>query len=450
MSLEGALAVTRFGLGASEGEIDIASHAPKDWLWEQLRPNNSNHAAFNGLLSSPEIYKISRNYKTARKTMSNENKPAASKAYGKAVRRNFRTEIKARAIYASQTTTPFHERLTRFWSNHFSVSARNRNTRIFPGAYEREAIRPHILDSFFELASTAIFHPAMLVFLDNISSIGPNSRQGLKQNKGLNENLAREVLELHTLTPAAGYTQSDVSEFAKALTGWRIENKEDKENRLGKTAFKQHRHEPGSRQILGKKYKDTGGKQALAILKDICMRPETAENIARKLAVHFVSDVPPKALVEDLKQSFLKSNGHLKAVYKTLITSPHAWGQTAQKVKSPEELIVSTARVIGFDNVITKRPKDTYDSLAQIPFTAPTPEGWPDTTEAWIGPDSIIKRVEWAKQLSAHMPDIDARDFLKSALGLRLSSDTLQAVSRAESAEQAFVIALMSPDFQRR
>jgi len=103
-----------------------------------------------------------------------------------------------------------------------------------------------------------------------------------------------------------------------------------------------------------------------------------------------------------------------------------------------------------FDNVITKRPKDTYDSLAQIPFTAPTPEGWPDTAEAWIGPDSIIKRVEWAKQLSAHMPDIDARDFLKSALGLRLSSDTLQAVSRAESAEQAFVIALMSPDFQRR
>ena len=179
MSLEGAIAVTRFGLGAGPDEIASASRAPKDWLLAQLRPNNSSHAAFNGLLSSPEIFKISREYKDARKVMSDAEMPAASEKYGKAVRRNFEAEIKARSIYAAQTQTPFHERLTRFWSNHFSISARNRNTRLFPGSYEREAIRPHILGSFYELSASAIFHPGMLVYLDCLLYTSPSPRDGL-------------------------------------------------------------------------------------------------------------------------------------------------------------------------------------------------------------------------------------------------------------------------------
>ena len=450
MSLEGALAVTRFGLGARPNEINIASQDPQGWLLKQLRPNNSAHAVFSELRSSAEIHKISRAYKDARKTMADDDKPAASKAYGKAVRANFEAEIKARELYAAQTETPFHERLTRFWSNHFSVSARNRNTRLFPGAYEREVIRPHILDSFFELASSAIFHPAMLMFLDNVSSVGPNSSQGLKRKKGLNENLAREALELHTVTPASGYTQTDVTEFAKALTGWSIQNKQTEDNRQGKTRFKKGAHEPGARKVLGKTYKQVGGKQALAILKDLCMRPETAENIAYKLAAHFVSDDPPKALVAQLKNAYLKSKGNLTIVYKTLIQSSEAWQPAALKVKRPEELIISASRMIGFNSVIAKRPKDTYDSLAQLPFTAPTPEGWPDKAEDWLGPDAILKRIEWANELSSRLPDMDARSFLKTALGPRLSKETLQSVSRAESGQQAFALALMSPEFQRR
>ena len=450
MSLEGALAVTRFGLGAGKGEIADASRAPKDWLLQQLRPNNSTHSAFDGLLSSQEIFKISRTYKDARKTMPDADKPVASKTYGKTVRRNFDAEVKARELYAAQTDTPFHERLTRFWSNHFSVSARNRNTRLFPGAYEREAIRPHILDSFFELAAKAIFHPAMLMFLDNVSSVGPQSKQGLRRKKGLNENLAREALELHTVTPAADYSQADVTEFAKALTGWSIQQRETENKRQGKTTFKNSSHEPGTRTVLGKKYKQPNGKQALAILKDLCMRPETAENIAVKLATHFVSDNPPQALVDELKQNFLKSNGNLTVLYKTLIASPHAWTSAAEKIKTPQELITSTSRIIGLESVVAKRSKDTYDSLAHFPFTAPTPEGWPDTADAWLGPDAILKRIEWANELASRMPDMDARSFLQSALGQRLRPDTLKAVSRAESGQQALTIALMSPDFQRR
>ena len=342
MSLEGAIAVTRFGLGARPDEIAAASRAPRDWLLAQLLPNNSSHAAFDGLLSSPEIYKIARAYKDARKTMDDADKPAASKKYGKANRANFEAEIKARSLYAAQTNMPFHERLTRFWSNHFSISARNRNTRIFPGAYEREAIRPYILKSFYELAASAIFHPGMLMFLDNDGSVGPKSRKGRESKKGLNENLAREALELHTVTPASGYTQSDVTEFAKALTGWSFQYREHQKYKIGKTRFKKSQHEPGTRLVLGKTYKEMGAKQALEILKDLCARPETAENIAVKLATHFVSDAPPKDLVAALKDSYLKTGGNLMVLYKTLIDSPLAWEPAARKLKTPEDLIIST------------------------------------------------------------------------------------------------------------
>ena len=450
MSLEGAIAVTRFGLGARKGEIEAASHAPKDWLLRQLKPNNSSHAAFKDLKPSHEIYSFSRKYKTERKKLDGDALVKASSDYGKAVRQNFYAEIKARSLYAAQTDAPFHERLTRFWSNHFSVSARNRNTRLFPGAYEREAIRPRILGSFYELAVSAIFHPAMIVFLDNDGSVGPNSPRGKRNNIGLNENLAREALELHTVTPAADYSQADVTEFAKALTGWRIERRDNDGRKQGHITFHKNSHEPGTREVLGKRYKEKEAKQALAILKDLCARPETAQNVAHKLAAHLVSDEPPKALVAALKEEYLKTNGDLSALYKTLISSPLAWEPAAQKVKSPEELILSAARLIGFENVISKRPRDTYDSLAQLPFTAPTPEGWPDKARDWLGPDALLKRVEWANELASHMPNTDGRAFLKSALGARLSPETLQAVARAESGQQAFAMALLSPEFQRR
>lgn len=450
MSFEGAIAVTRFGLGARDGEIDAANPSPKTWLLSQLESGNEKHATFEGLLSSTKIYEVAKAYRRERKAMTGDAKTSASKKFGQSVQNNFQAEIKARAAYAAQTEAPFHERLTRFWSNHFSVSARNRNTRLFAGAYEREAIRPHILGSFFELANEAIFHPGMLSFLDNVSSIGPGSRAGQRQGKGLNENLAREVLELHTVTPAASYTQADVTEFAKSLTGWTIGKKERDGGKVGKTMFNRRWHEPGTRIILGKPYSQPGKMQARAILKDIYMRPETAENVSRKLARHFVSDTPPEALVQRLKASFLKTQGDLKALYKTLIESPEVWATDAQKVKTPEDLLISTARVIGIEKVFPRRPRDTYESLAQTPFGAPTPEGWPDKAEAWMGPDAMMKRIEWANDLASRLPSLDARKFLQSALGPLVSKDTLQAVARAESGHQALVLAFMSPDFQRR
>ena len=450
MSLEGAIAVTRFGLGASKNEIEIASHLPKAWLLEQLTARGTKNIAFDGLASSSNAYRVAKAYRRERKAMIGDDKAVASKKYGKTVRSIFQAKTQARAVYAAQTETPFHERLTRFWSNHFSVSARSRNTRLLAGAYEREAIRPHILGGFSDLASEAIFHPAMLVFLDNVSSIGPGSRAGQKRDKGLNEHLAREVLELHTVTPAASYSQSDVTEFAKALTGWTIGRKDSDGKMIGKTVFSRRKHEPGVRLVLGQKYSAQGKNQARSILKNICMRPETAENIARKLAQHFVSDTPPSELVAELKGSFLNTQGNLTALYKTLVHSPYCWTESAQKVKTPEELLTSTARMIGLENTFPRRARDSYDSLAHPPFGAPTPEGWPDTAESWIGPDSMMKRIEWANELASRLPSLDSRAFLQSALGERTFQATLEAVSRAESSKQAFILALMSPEFQQR
>ena len=456
-NLEGALAVTRFGLGAQRGEIDIASRGPKAWLEGQLKTPSDvliNDPAFKGLASSRDIFRVYQDYKDKRKIMREADKPAASKAFSDLVKNNFYEEIQARAVYAAGTRRPFHERLTRFWSNHFSISARNRTTRLWPGVYEREAIRPHILGRFSDLASKAIFHQGMLVFLDNVGSVGPRSRKGINADKGLNENLAREVLELHTVTLAADYTQADVTEFAKALTGWTINGKANYGAPIGTVTFRSFYHEPGRRTVLGQKYPKglivSEKQQAPQILKDLCARPETAENIAVKLATHFVSDDPPQDLIKALKARFLETEGDLTALYKVLIHSPHAWTPAAQKVKSPEELLISTARMIGVKNTFTARPRDTYDSLAQSPFTAPTPEGWPDKASAWIGPDAILKRIEWANKISSKIANIDAGDFLQSALGARVSVNTLQAVSRAESVQQARILALMSPEFQRR
>ncbi|MEM8921072.1 MAG: DUF1800 family protein, partial [Pseudomonadota bacterium] len=355
-----------------------------------------------------------------------------------------------RTSYATTTENAFHERLVRFWSNHFTVAATSPQTRLVVGAYEREAIRPNILGRFTDLAQTAIFHPGMLIYLNNAQSVGPNSRAGKRRGRGLNENLAREVLELHTVTPASGYTQADVTAFAKALTGWLVGNHRIERNRIGRSVFSDLLHEPGRQTILGKRYSDTGGEQAKSIVEDLCASPHTAKNIAYKLARHFVADIPPETLVDKLSASFLETGGDLKTLYTKLIQSDEAWKAEPRKVKTPDELIISTGRLIGLQRVLAGDARRVFESFAQIPFTAPSPEGWPDDAAAWTGPDALMKRIEWANRIGEQNSTLDARQLLDAALGARASDAAIQAVMRAESPSQAFALALMSPDFQMR
>lgn len=449
MTTEGAIAAIRFGLGARPDEIKTASDNPQEWLRAQLTAESADRFPTD-LASSRDALLAYQAYRRSRRDMADNTDSDASRNYSRDLRELIATETLKRAQFGAQTPAPFHERLTRFWSNHLSVSGRNRRTTVAAGSYEREAIRPDILGSFANLAVGAILHPGMLIYLDNARSTGPNSRRGSRRDRGLNENLAREVLELHTVTPASGYSQEDVTEFAKALTGWTVGARRAEESQKGTTIFEERMHEPGARTVLGKTYRQNGGEQAIAILRDLCNHPQTAANISYKLARHFVSDTPPPALVERLTQAFKDTDGNLMALYAVLIDAPEAWSPSLSKVKTPDELLTSTARLIGVENVFPRRPRDIYESFAQHPFRAPSPEGWPDTADAWLGPDAMLKRIEWANELAERMATTDARMLLLDALGPLASAATLQSVARAESGQQALVLALMSPDFQRR
>ena len=451
MTLEGAIAVTRFGLGARPGEIELASKDPKKWLKNQLRV--PTEFPIKRLLTSQGYILEKATFLAARSAQKEDAaKLAVSKPFNKRYRAWEEAELAARFSYGVQTTTPFHERLTRFWSNHFSVSGRTRDI-LTAAAHEREAIRPFIMGRFTDLAQSAILHPAMLIYLDNIRSVGPNSVFGLLgriRQKGLNENLAREVMELHTVTPEAGYNQTDVTEFARALTGWTIATKKEPQNLRGKTFFNARRHEPGSRTVLGKTYFPLGAGQAKAIIRNLCEHQATAQNIAYKLARHFTFDIPPQKLVERLRAAFIKNNGDLTMLYTVLIESPELWEAKAHKIKTPNEMLISAARYMGVAEVFPTWPSDVYEGFGQTAFRAPTPQGWPDINQAWSGPDAIMKRIEWANKVAQRNANLDAFAFLKNAIGLRVSKRTAQTIEQAESNQQALTMVLMCPEFQRR
>ena len=451
MSLNAAIATTRFGLGAARGEIEVAQGDPAAWLKAQLRPGAAPSFPAEEMQGSKALITDLQGYFETRRGAEPRFREDLAQDFQRNLRRTLITEITARTLYGATTPASFHERLVRFWANHFTVSGRSAQTALVAGAYEREAIRPNIHGRFADLAEAAIFHPAMLAYLDNWQSVGPTSRVGRRRDRGLNENLAREVLELHTVTPAAGYSQADVTEFAKALTGWTVGNPRIGQDRRGETVFAGMIHEPGTRTVLGRSYRQPDGEQARAILRDLCARPETARNVAVKLSRHIVADTPPAALVDRLERVFLDTDGALDALYEALVTAPEAWSPEAMKVKTPDELLTSTARMMEVRAVFAGDPRGVFESFAQPPFLAPSPEGWPDTAEAWMGPDALTKRIEWAGQVALRAgTQVDARDWLVEAIGARASADTLTAIGRAESGTQALTLALMSPDFQRR
>ena len=449
MTVEMAIALNRFGLGARQGELSQGPQAPIEALRAQisgrtvdfpsqdLRPAKESLVAFGAYIQ----------FKRGKTPKFDESK---QKEFQGLVRKTTASEIGARTAFAAATPASFHERLVRFWSNHFSVSARGAQASLIAGAYEREAIRPHILGRFSDLAAQAIFHQGMLIYLDNWQSIGPKSKAGRRSGRGLNENLAREVLELHTVTPDADYTQNDVTELARALTGWTVGNKRVGKNRQGEALFSSLIHEPGARTVLGQRYSDAGGQQAQQILMDLCQHPKTAQHIAFKLARHFHSDEPPASLVARLETAFLDNDGALTPVYRALIDAPEMWEPSALKLKTPDELLVSAARLIGTDAVFAGNPRKVFESLAQRPFNAPSPEGWPDTEDDWLTPDGLQKRIEWAGRVARRSATIDARRIMEQGLGPLASERSMTAIARAESGEQALTLALMSPEFQRR
>ncbi|WP_413990982.1 DUF1800 domain-containing protein [Labrys okinawensis] len=365
----------------------------------------------------------------------------------------FRAEAQARLDKALGAEIGFAERLVAFWSNHFCVSiAKDNIVRASAGAFEREAIRPFVLGRFADMLLAVEHHPAMLFYLDNQQSIGPDSRAGKNRNRGLNENLAREILELHTLGVGSGYTQADVTAFARILTGWMMVGREGRLGEPGTFVFNANTHEPGDEVFMGKTYPAGGMGQAEAVLNDVARHPATAQHIATELARHFIADDPPPSAVAQLAKVFTDHDGDLRAVAVTLINLPEAWSQPLTKMRSPLDYVLAIRRAVG--SAAGADPGQTLNWLNMLGeplWQPPGPNGFPDTADAHASPAGMKMRLDIAWQAARQIKDIgEPSDMLEAVVGSSASPETRQAIARAESRQQAVALLLMAPEFQRR
>ena len=368
------------------------------------------------------------------------------------IQKTYRAEALARLQRAVIADCGFAERLVVFWSNHFCISASKGGlARMWAGSFEREAIRPHVFGRFADMLKAVEQHPAMLFFLDNQQSLGPDSRAGQNRNRGLNENLAREIMELHTLGVGGGYTQDDVTSLARIITGWTFAGRQGQLGTPGSFVFNANAHQPGPQRLLGKVYEDNGIAQGEAALADIARHPSTAKFIATKFVRHFVADDPPPVLVTRLQDVFRKTDGDLKAMATALVDSDEAWQAPQTKLRSPYEFLVATGRLLGRNPEDPGRYLGSLNLLGQPLWSPAGPNGFADTNAAWAAPEGMKLRLDISAQVASRLAEnIDPRDLLELVAADAASPETRRTIERAESRQQALALLLMSPEFQRR
>jgi uncharacterized protein (DUF1800 family) len=472
-----ALALHRFGMGPRTGSIAAIASDPRGALLAELDKPGAGQIVNAELLTSAQAARLAYSFNQKQQAqrialrISEEQKKAgaavmtpmdppkaedvtmmavpepAAPATPDPPTQNVNREIKTRIDAAMNADIGFVERLVWFWSNHFCISADVVNN--MSGGYEREAIRAHVLGRFGDMLQAAESHPAMLVYLDNFRSIGPMSVAGLINKTGLNENLAREILELHTLGVRSVYTQDDVLRFAKAITGWTLRPMATDPDHGNEFLFNPRLHEPGPQTILGKVYPEDGVEQGRAVLADLARHPATAAHVAFKLARHFSADEPAPSLVERLSKRFLDTDGDLKEIAKALVEAPETWDEQRLKLKRPSEWLISCWRAIGAAPPEARRILDSHAYLGERFWRPNAPKGFPDEQSAWI--DGLAQRLDIANRIGELVAArVEPGALVDNALGPLASKETRQTIARAESRQQAITLALMAPEFQRR
>jgi uncharacterized protein (DUF1800 family) len=504
-------ALNGFGLGAHAGERRRIGD-PRGWLREQLQGGPPVRPA-PAEATSRAIGDAIRAFRT----VGQADDPARRQARQQARRALVGiAAAESRAMLTERVTTgrPFAERLVAFWSNHLCVSV-DAKILVAPlaGSYEREAIRPHVLGRFEDMLLASAKHPAMLVYLDNFQSIGPKSRgaqfagrgrgqgggQPRAQPRGLNENYARELLELHTLGVDGGYTQQDVQELARILTGWTVAGimraqqmapqrgrrpfgqargrplgqargrpmaaQADADGRIG-FAFQELLHEPGSKTVLGARYAEAGVEEGERVIRALVRHPSTARFLATKLVTHFVSDEPPAQAIDRIARVFRDTDGDLRAVSAALIDLPEAWGDGARKFRTPQDWLVAVLRAFDANDASDV----TLPLLRQLrhPIWSPqSPKGFGDKTQEWADPDSLLNRAELARTIARRLrPSTLARGALSLVEGRaqridpRILLDVVDVPSgdplhtlladNAIAADERMALALAGPAFQWR
>jgi len=445
-----SIAVNRFGYGARNNELQQAQANPLKWLKSQLTIPVLN----NAFPSSEDILKEHFHFIQQKKQHKKQNAMAGAnkKNIDKKTRKYARnTLLSMSSDTVKQAINSSHSvswRLLDFFSNHFSVSANGRLMTGLAATLERESIAANLLGQFDDLLLAVEQHPAMLIYLNNEKSFGANSTLGMRRKKGLNENLAREILELHTLGVDGPYQQTDVTELAKAITGWSVVNL-IKEQGSGFT-FRHFGHEPGERTLLGKTYKENGVHQGEQMLRDLAVNPATAKHMCYKLAHHFVTENPPKLLLSKMETTWLKSNGNIKQVMFAMFEAQESWLDSPQKFKTPREFVISSHRALATTKINDKGIYNALTALGQQPFNAGSPAGYSDKQKDWLGASALMARIDWTTTMSSYRKRANAEKIMRHALGEGVAEHTYKMVIRAESRQQALTLLLMSPEFQRR
>lgn len=465
-----SIALNRFGYGYRRGE-DLPAD-PRGWLRRQIDEFRAVPAELNGRNLSTEwvigetvkMYNVhARRREMSRAEVSSDEMQPDGKPASPALER-FRSiyvpDVALRGRVAIASDTPFLERLVHFWANHFAVSTSRSPMTALVGHHEFAAIRPNVTGNFRDLLRAAALHPAMLLYLDQVKSFGPSSvrltRRSARNPKvklGLNENLGREILELHTLGVGGGYSQADVTELARALTGWVMQGmprSDGAEPKPNGAAFLEEVHEPGTRTIMDRSYAQTGANQALAILDDLALHPSTARHIATKLARHFAGDEPPTALVRRLERTYLESQGDLPAVYRALIDAPDAWVDEPVKFRQPWEWLIGVGRAAGEWPLRDLWFNALLQALAQPAWGPSSPAGYDDRAASWKASDALFRRVEVTERVAKNIAIEDVRALAQMMFPGSLSPTTEAAIRAAESNEMAFSLLALSPEMLRR
>jgi uncharacterized protein (DUF1800 family) len=466
-------ALNRFGLGARRGERRQIGD-PRGWLRGQLDDGASSFRA-------PEEATPGAVGDALRglRMLGQGNERERQQARRRLVELST-AEVRAALTARVTSDRPFVERLVAFWSNHLCVStAAKILVAPLAGAYERDVVRPHVLGRFEDMVLASAKHPAMLAYLDNFQSIGPQSRgariagpRNGGARRGLNENYARELMELHTLGVNGGYTQRDVQELARILTGWTIEGLGGPQTRArpglrgggaGQAAaepvagspvafaFREPLHEPGSKTVLGVRYAEAGVEEGERAIRALCAHPSTATFVATKLVTHFVSDAPPPAAVERVARVFRASGGDLKAVARALVDEPEAWRDDARKFRAPQDWFVAVLRAIGANEVSPNAPA-LLRQLRQPFWAPPSPKGYGDAMQEWADPDSLLNRAELARTI-ARLPALRDLDPLSLVEVVDVAeSDPLHRLLADASipAAERSALAIAGPAFQWR
>lgn len=450
------IASNRFGLGARPDEAP--PRQATDWLLSQMDQFEVLPPGWAACRRTSEQLQLYLEAQQSFRIGSFDEQRTKRLDFYRQIQEDYERAVAARAEACLNSAAPFLERLVHFWTNHFAVSIETVPVLDQAAALEADAVRPNVLGRFEDLLLASVRHPAMLAYLDQSTSVGPNSPAARsapgspgKHGRGLNENLAREILELHTLGVRGGYAQADVLELARALTGWTVIGAMEKSaSRYPGFLYRPELHEPGVRVVMGRKYTEQDEQQAIAILRDLAKAPATARHVAVKLARHFVADDPPVSLIEGLTDAFLRSDGNLRTVYTRLVSSPEAWGVKPTKFKTPWEWMISSMRALGLRRADGKQLAATMYELAQPVWRPGSPAGFDDLSSSWASPHALVLRVQVARRFHVHAPESLEPSKVVSRILPGVHAASAVALAEAGSRGDAVALLLVSPEFLRR